>query len=144
MAQPILTTNMVCTYLEITKLIGFLLFCLQTFFDRLHIFWWDNFRWNRTSVSNTQECRCIPEREYHPFCIAQKNRCNPRLLLWRKHASFGFCKNSNILISPFDMLKSTGRMRLSIKPIFTVNCFSWLYRLYVCTFIVTKWNSRDS
>ena len=140
---------MVCTYLEITKLIGFLLFCLQTFFDRLHIFWWDNFRWNRTSVSNTQECRCIPEREYHPFCIAQKNRCNPRLLLWRKHASFGFCKNSNILISPFVMLILLLRLLLHLSGWarshfwFSVNHFSILKNILNCfldCFIVAKWN----
>ena len=90
--------------------------------------------------------RSSESSRYHPFCIAQKNRCNPRLLLWRKHASFGFCKNSNILISPFVMLILLLRL-LHLSGWershfwFSVNHFSILKNILNCfldCFIVAK------
>ena len=91
--------------------------------------------------------RSSESSRYHPFCIAQKNRCNPRLLLWRKHASFGFCKNSNILISPFVMLILLLRLLLHLSGWarshfwFSVNHFSILKNILNCfldCFIVAK------
>ena len=132
-----------------------MLFCLQTkFFDSLHIFGWDK----TISVGEIWPLCQILHRivevyprssessRYHPFCIAQKNRCNPRLLLWRKHASFGFCKNSNILISPFVMLILLLRL-LHLSGWershfwFSVNHFSILKNILNCfldCFIVAK------
>ena len=91
--------------------------------------------------------RSSESSRYHPFCIAQKNRCNPRLLLWRKHASFGFCKNSNILISPFVMLilLHTTFIWLSTEqqPVWFCQSFSIFKNVLNCfldCFIVAKWN----
>ena len=129
------------------------LFTNRIFWQLTH-FWIreDNFRWgNLTTVSNTHRIvevypRSSESSRYHPFCIAQKNRCNPRLLLWRKHASFGFCKNSNILISPFVMLilllrllHLSGWARSHFW--FSVNHFSILKNILNCfldCFIVAK------